>query len=118
MLVVGPTGEAKQRLCLGLASKLGGNVLTTAALLEAASAGDAAEARQLRELQSRGKIVPNAKLLELALGAVRGSSGPHVLCEFPRAMDQLTQLEAAAGEVACVVQMAADTIGGRELTLT
>ena len=76
------------------------NVLTTAALLEAASAGDAAEARQLRELQSRGKIVPNAKLLELALGAVRGSSGPHVLCEFPRAMDQLTQLEAAAGEVA------------------
>ena len=71
--------------------------------MAAESGRDTAEGKQLLELISAGKIVPGSLMLQLMAKAVRETAGPHVLLDFPRSAQNLKQLEAVVGAVACVL---------------
>ena len=110
VVVLGPPSADKESLCASLAARLGGVQHGTAAVLAAAVTEESAEGQQVAALMDSGKIVPTTLVQQLVVLALRScgdaAAHPHVLPDFPRSSAQLSQLEAAVGQVACVLRLA------------
>ena len=105
VLVLGADGAARADLVSTVAAMVGGSVVHVQQLATVEAASESALGVQLRELTSRGKIVPAAMLQRVALQAMERLPAPHLLVEYPRAPAQLQQLEAASGRVACALAL-------------
>ena len=100
-------GTPKERATFGatLATRTGGTLLTTKALISSALSQANQRSEEILRLVQSGAVILDHTFIALIREQVASAPAPHILCDFPRVPTELASLEKSIGTIAVALSV-------------